>query len=306
MSREKRWNNGGDEQARRHTTRNTLIALMLASASLMTLDHATGASSPLDPVRRGVGEVMSPVEKVATAAVRPFAAVPDFFTGRDDLRGQVTSLASENAALRAELAANGFNRNRLAEFEALTRTAQDQGTTLVPTRVIGYGAAQSFSRTVTIDAGTTSGITPDLTVINHEGLVGRVLRVTRSSATVLLVTDADSTVGGRIGDSMEIGFLKGRGALDADTLLDFEMLDASAVPAEGETVVTWGDSRGGPYVSGIPVGKVTAVFSSLRDNTRRAEIEPLVDFSSLDLLGVVVPSGQPSDRAIIEVDGSIQ
>ncbi len=31
-----------------------------------------------------------------------------------------------------------------------------------------------------------------------------------------------------------------------------------------------------------------------------------MDFSSLDLVGVVVPSGTRSDRAVIEADGSIQ
>ena len=35
-------------------------------------------------------------------------------------------------------------------------------------------------------------------------------------------------------------------------------------------------------------------------------IEPFVDFGALDLVGVVVPSGSTSDRAIIEADGSLR
>jgi rod shape-determining protein MreC len=35
-------------------------------------------------------------------------------------------------------------------------------------------------------------------------------------------------------------------------------------------------------------------------------IQPYVDFGSLDLVGVVVPSGSASDRAVIEADGSLQ
>ena len=34
-------------------------------------------------------------------------------------------------------------------------------------------------------------------------------------------------------------------------------------------------------------------------------IEPFVDFAALDLVGVVVPSGTESDRAVIEADGSL-
>ena len=56
----------------------------------------------------------------------------------------------------------------------------------------------------------------------------------------------------------------------------------------------------------MPVGRVTAVYSSLRETAQRAEIEPFVDFGALDLVGVVVPSGTSSDRAVIEADGSLQ
>jgi rod shape-determining protein MreC len=35
-------------------------------------------------------------------------------------------------------------------------------------------------------------------------------------------------------------------------------------------------------------------------------IRPYVDFGALDLVGVVVPSGTHSDRAVVEADGSLQ
>ena len=63
------------------------------------------------------------------------------------------------------------------------------------------------------------------------------------------------------------------------------------VPAEGDVVVTWGSQDGAPYVSGVPVGRVDPVYSSLRETTQRAVIEPFVDFGALDVVGVVVPSG---------------
>jgi rod shape-determining protein MreC len=34
-------------------------------------------------------------------------------------------------------------------------------------------------------------------------------------------------------------------------------------------------------------------------------IEPYVDFAALDLVGVVVPSGTDSDRAVVEADGRL-
>ena len=126
------------------------------------------------------------------------------------------------------------------------------------------------------------------------------------AATVLLIVDADSTVGGRVGGSMEVGFLHGRGVLGDEGRLDLELLDGSVVPAKHDTVVTWGSDSGAPYVSGVPVGRVTSVYSSLRESSQRAVIEPFVDFGSLDLVGVVVPTGTGSDRALIEADGSLR
>ena len=35
-------------------------------------------------------------------------------------------------------------------------------------------------------------------------------------------------------------------------------------------------------------------------------IQPFVDFGALDVVGVVVPSGTTSDRAVVEADGSLQ
>jgi rod shape-determining protein MreC len=105
---------------------------------------------------------------------------------------------------------------------------------------------------------------------------------------------------------MKVGFLHGRGDLGQGARLDLELVDQTYVPAEGETVVTWGSQGGAPYVSGVPVGRVDSVYSSLRETTQRAVIVPFVDFSALDMVGVVVPSGTQSDRGIIEGDGSLR
>jgi rod shape-determining protein MreC len=304
--RERRWGRLDRFDSRNRPSRALLVALLLACASLIALDHQGGVDSPLEPTRRAVGEVFGPVESGVATAIRPFTAVPDWFRSRDSLQHEIRELEAETAQLRAEARTSGYDRQRLEEYDGLTAAAADLGHALVPARVVGLGPSQSFSRTVTIDAGSDAGIRPDMTVLNNDGLVGRVLRVTSSTATVLLVVDAGSVVGGRVGDSMEIGFLRGRGDLGDRGRLDLELVDDSEVPAKHATVVTWGSESGAPYVSGVPVGRVVSVYSSLRETSQRAEIEPFVDFGALDLVGVVVPSGSESDRAVIEADGSLR
>jgi rod shape-determining protein MreC len=302
--RERRWR--PTREPDRRGVRALLVALLMACATLVTLDVQGGAASPLEPARRVVGEAFGPAEAATAAVVRPFTAVPHWVRSQESLRAELERLQADNAALREQVTTADFDRNRLAEYDGLTAAAETAGYALVPSRVVAMGPAQAFSRTVTIDAGARAGVAPDMTVVNNDGLVGRVLRVTRTTATVLLVLDGDSVVGGRIGSSLEAGFLRGRGVLGDDGRLDLELVDGTVVPAQDDAVVTWGSEDGAPYVAGIPIGRVTQVFTSLRESSTRAVIEPYVDFSSLDLVGVVVPSGTISDRAVIEADGTIR
>lgn len=305
--RERRWRatDQFDRQPRRGS-RGLLVALLLASATLVVLDHQGGEDSPMEPARRVVGETLGPVEAGADTIARPFVAIPQWFRSKSDLRDDMTRLKNENAELRREVNTSALDQNRLQAYDDLTTAAEETGRALVPVRVIAYGTAQSFTRTVTIDGGSSSGIAPDQTVVNADGLVGRVIRVTSSTATVLLIMDAESVVGGRIGESMEIGFLRGRDVIGNEGRLDLELVDSTVIPAEGDTVLTWGSKGGSPYLGGIPVGRVASVYASPRETTQRAVIEPFVDFSSLDLVGVVVPSGTRGDRAIVEADGSLK
>jgi rod shape-determining protein MreC len=283
-----------------------MIALVLACLTLMTLDHHPGSGSPLEPARAAMGTVFGPVESGTSSVVRPVTAIGDWFTSRRDMQHDIAALRSENSRLKALQSTEQYQRNQLAEYQGLTSAADTLGQALVPAHVVAYGPAQSFSRTVTIDAGSGAGVQPDQTVLNDDGLVGRVLRVTRTTATVLLIVDTESVVGGRAGASMKVGFLRGRGGLGDHGSLDLQLVDQAEAPAKGDTIVTWGSKDGAPYVSGVPIGRVTAVYASLRESSQRAVIQPYVDFGALDLVGVVVPSGTHSDRGVIEADGSLQ
>lgn len=279
------------------SSRRVLGLLVLAALTVITLDSRD--SSPLDPVRSAVGAVVGPLESATTTVTRPVADAIGGFRTNKSLRGDVATLSAENSRLRSEVSTDPLDRARLAQLDGLTRTAAETGYSLVAARVIAIGPVQSFTRSVTIDAGSSSGITKNMTVLNNDGLVGRVVQVTGSTATVLLIVDTDSVVGARLGTNSEIGFLRGRGSIADAGRLDLELVDNAVVPSAGDAVVTWGSENGVPYVAGIPIGRVESVVSSPRQSSRVAVIAPFVDFSSLDVVGVVVPKGTTGDREVI-------
>lgn len=282
-------------------SRTVLVLLVLAAVSVISVDAGAGDDSPVDPVRQGAATALGPVQTGFSAATRPVRAIGDLFTSDEDLREQNDELRAKNDELRSRLRSAGVDSTRMQELDGVNRVTRDAGFETVNANVVGYGSAQSFGRTVTIDAGSTSGIDTDMTVLNPDGLVGRVVAVSPDNATVLLIVDADSVVGGRLGTSMELGFLDGDGELSGASPLTMTAIDRTAKPKIGESVVTWGSRAGVPYVAGVPIGEVTDVESSPRDQSSTATVEPYVDFSSLDVVSVVVGSG--SDDADTQAAG---
>ena len=284
---------------RRGSSRFVVGSMLVASLAVITVDAAGGDSSAIDPARRAVAGVMGPIESGTADAVRPFQATLDYLSSNNKLRADVARLSAQNSQLRSQAEQVPLDRNRLAELDGLTHTANQTGYALVAARVIGMGPMQSFSRTVTIDAGTSSGVRRNMTVLNTDGLVGRVIRASSTTADVLLIVDTDSVVGGRLGSNNEIGFLRGRGGTTQRGRLDLDTVDNSVVPAKGDVVVTWGSQNGVPYVAGIPIGSVETVYTNPRELARHAVIDPYVDFTSLDVVGVVVPRNTRGDRPVI-------
>jgi rod shape-determining protein MreC len=282
--------------------RTVVGLLVLASITIITLDARHDTSSPVDPLRSAVSAVLGPMQEGATALMTPILAMPDRFAEVDDLQARVDELETENSELATQVRAAEANVNRATELEGIADFADTAGYEVVAAQVIGMGSAQTFSRTVTIDVGTRDGVVPDLTVINADGLVGRVIEAEASTSTVLLIVDSESTVGGRLSKSMELGFLDGDGQLSGAGTLQFSLVDHTIAPREGDVVVTWGSKNGAPYLPGVPVGTVLSVHSSPSELAQTATIAPYVDFSSLDVVAVVTDGGSTRLTSLAEGD----
>ena len=277
-------------------SRTVLALLVLASISLISIDAGSGDDSPVDPVRTATGTVVGPVQSGFSAATRPLSDLGDTFTSDETLRDRNDALEKENAELKSRLRSAGADSARTSELQRVNRVTRDAGFDTVNANVVGYESAQSFGRTITIDEGSNSGIATDMTVLESDGLVGRVIDVSPDNATVLLIIDSESVVGGRLGASMELGFLTGDGDLSGDARLRMAALDKTAKPKKGDSVVTWGSRKGVPYVAGVPIGEVVEVDDDPRNQSSAAVVEPYVDFSSLDVVTVVVGSGAGNDK----------
>jgi len=271
--------------------------VVLACFTLIVLDARRSAGSPVEPLREAAAGVFGPLESTATSARQPVDNLRDRFAEMDRLKAENEKLKKDNEDLTRELNTSDYARNRAQELDKLLKVAPAY--TMTPARVIGIGGAQNFSHTVTIDAGTADGVRTDMTVLNGTGLVGRVVRVTQGTATVLLIGDRNSTVGGRLNATMALGFVSGRG--DVAGTLDYKLVDPKARPKAGDRIVTWGSSGNAPYVPGVPIGVVTSVTPNQGALGSTATVKPFVDPTRIDTVGVV--TGPPARPPRAQITG---
>ncbi|GAA0393725.1 rod shape-determining protein MreC [Streptomyces luteireticuli] len=274
-----------------------LLALLIAVAfALITVDIRGGDQSPLDGARRAAATAFGPVEKGVAGVVDPVADAVAAVRDSGDRSDRITALERENTALKQRLGSDDRRSARVRELDRMLGTAGRGQYGIKGAQVIAIGAAQGFSWTVTIDIGSRDGVQRDMTVLNGDGLVGRVTTVGPSTSTVLLVSDPKFTVGTRLEKSGEIGFANGQG----DSTLRVELLNGKAAVRSGDRLVTFGSSRDKPFVPGVPVGEVVRVEPSGGRLTRTLQVRPFVGFSKLDLVGVVVvpPRTDPRDSVL--------
>jgi len=272
------------------------VLLIAIAFALITVDIRGGEDSPVDGARQVAATVFGPIEDGMSSAVNPvgnaISAVRDSGTRHDRL----ARLETENAALKAKLGSDDRSRSRLKQLDKMLKVSAEGQYGIKGAQVIAIGAAQGFSWTITIDVGANDGIKRDMTVLNGDGLVGRVTNVGPDASTVLLANDPDFTVGTRMEGSDELGFATGQG----DRPLRVELLNSKADVKKGDRLVTFGSEADKPFVPGVPVGVVSRVDPSGGNLTRTLYVTPYVSFSKLDIVGVVVetPKKDPRDTVL--------
>lgn len=277
-------------------TRVVLALLIVASLTLLILD-LRGGQGPFGSVRSAATSAMGALERGSSTVVSPFFAVRDWWGRLNDQAARIADLERENEALEALVNQSAFDRSRAQAVDALLGVAGIGQYEIVPADVIAIGPAQDFSWTVTIDAGRNDGVRPDMSVISGSGLVGRVQSVTRSTAVVTLVVDAESSIGARVAGADEVGILSGTGRQDS---LAFQLLDPLAQVKPGDALVTFGSRSGRPYAPGIPIGEIVDVAGSAGQLNRIATVRPFVNVSRLSVVGVVIrpPRVDPRDAVL--------
>ncbi len=280
---------GGDSRGRL-----LLIVLIVTSLFLITLDLR--GVQVIDGLRTATQTALSPVQKTGSWVVSPFRNFLSDVTHLGRTRNQIEKLKADNDALRQALLNRKVADAELKQLKSILDLAGNGGFKVVAAKVISQGSSTSFSQTITIDAGTNSGIRSNMTVISGFGLVGVVKASFANSAIVQLASDPAFRVGARIAGSQQIGILSGQGTRKGV----LQLLDNTQEVKVGDAILARGSNNGRPFVPGVPIGEVTAVDNSASAVTQTADVKFYSNFATLGVVSVVVaaPKTDPRDALV--------
>jgi rod shape-determining protein MreC len=272
--------------------------LVLASLVLITVSFR---SSALDGVQGTGATVLRPFEVAADRIARPFADTIGWFRGLVDAKNENEKLRAQNEALRRQLI---LDEGALHENVELRKALNYVGppSTADFEKVHTFVLANSqgaLDESVVIGAGKSDGVQRGSVVVEPLGgpdgsgaLIGTVDRVMSHASRVTLLTDSESAVTATdVTNPAVVGAVR-RGGGSTDVLV-LDRVPKRPHVRVNDTIVTAGSLGAGPLKSkfprGIPIGIVSSQSSSDSNLFQNIQLKPLVDFSSIQSVVVLVP-----------------
>ena len=214
-----------------------------------------------------------------------FLALQDFLTAPRDiasLRQRNSELETEVSELQAQVIQLQQQAGQTQILAALVDFAQARPENRYEAAAVIGEDPSPFLQYVIINRGSNSGILRGMPVVTNQGLVGRVDAVIADAARIQLITDPASNVNVRLQNAEVDASLVG--SLTGDVSLQLVPQDISLQP--GDLVLTSG--LGGGYPPDLIVGQVVNVRKRDFDLFQQASVQPVVDFTRLQIVLVIV------------------
>ena len=264
--------------------RTLLIVLLVVSLILFVAYAREGNEGPLHSLQNTTSGMVTPLTAVGTTvgslAVSGTMSVEDL-TASDAAYNQ---LKKNNQRLSQMVVELEEYRQEAARLESLIGLADAYGFTSIAARVVGY-STDSYNRSITLDAGSASGIKTGMPVMGATGVIGQVVSTTPATCNVRLLTDPQSGVSVLVQSSRAEGIVRG----SVEGALYLEGIDDTVELSEGDVVITSG--LGGGYYRGLVVGMITKIEQRPGSLSRTIVVTPNASFSNISEALVVISMG---------------
>ena len=193
------------------------------------------------------------------------------------LREKETKTSYENSVLIAE---NAKLKKLETENRALRKQlgAEKIKLDLIVAEVIGQDALISSSKLL-LDKGRADGVVLGNLVIVEDILIGEIVALGDSTATVRLLSDSDTKIPSETADKVS-GIVRGK----FGNRIVFEKVVQGKKLNKGDLVFSSGEAD-------MPKGLVLGIISSVEKNPsaifQKAEVEPIISYESLETVFII-------------------
>ncbi len=246
-----------------------ITVLTLAAVIVPTTLSYMGVTGVLEGA---VNVVMTPLRTLADGVVEGIAGYTEYFTEFDRIKDENERLREENAKLLDDVARSRELEEQyewISEFIELKMQHMDYK--LSAASVCGRESG-NYSSVFMLDAGSTAGITKNMTVLTADGVLGYISDVGYNWSRAVSILEDSSSVGVYDERSGSIGVLEGSFELKREGLCRMTYLDENADIEVGDRILTGG--YGSVYPRGIIVGYVESVETDEFSRTLDVYVRP--------------------------------
>jgi rod shape-determining protein MreC len=243
-----------------------LFFLGIVSVVVMVLDHRGGY---LETARLWMSAAANPIYTVVQTPYQLWSWITGSFADRGRLRTENAQLTEQLRVTRTQLlrfeALNEENR-RLREIREASKGVSER--TLIA-EIINV-SVQPFRHMVVINKGADDGVFRGQPVLDAFGVVGQVMQVGKSTATLILITDTEHAVPVQVNRNGIRSIAMGTGETAKLTL---PYLTVESDVQRGDLLVSSGLDE--IFPAGYPVATVTKVERNSTDTFALVEAKPL-------------------------------
>lgn len=234
---------------------------------------------------RTLGTAVVQIQKPFTFVGNAISGKVTSFTSADKVEEENKDLKAKVANLEEELARQKMNQSELKELRQLSKAFQDEKAMKeykpVAAEIISYDGSSIFN-VITVNAGSDSNIKINDSVINDQGLIGRVTSVGSNWCKIIAIIDESNKIGFQLTKNLRFrGVCQG----DGDNLLAGYLFDFKAPAEVGDEVQTSG--IGGVYPPGLKVGTISKVEKTKNSPLKNITVKPAANFSSIKKVAVL-------------------
>ncbi|MDD4973898.1 MAG: rod shape-determining protein MreC [Bacteriovorax sp.] len=267
-----------DTEERRTKIIINSVILVIALYGMSQRDYVFQKTSIAERV---IIDLMAPVQGMVTSFQRGVSSYVEHYVANLNASKENINLKGKIADLQNEMFSYQESIKESDRLRELIKYGEQIDRKKIVARVVSWDSADDY-KVVRINRGLKDGVRLQSVVTSAEGLVGYVYRLTDHFADVITILDANNRVDGVVERLRSHGIVEGysRGRCIMKYVNRTEPIILN------DLVLTAG--LGNVYPKGLKIGYISRIERESYGITQHVEITPLVNFSKLEEVLVLV------------------